>query len=100
MDRQSIYTVQGTEWVKGANFASYVKSAYAPQRCLTNGDLSCLDATVSRSEYDYLYVSKFPRVDCRNIEQKNAFHYFLESIHMEKQFAIAYESDGVVIFSR
>lgn len=50
--RQSIFTVQGTEWTQGANFNQYVPSTYAPQKCLSGGDASCLDAAVSRSAYD------------------------------------------------
>jgi hypothetical protein len=99
-DRRSIFTVQGTEWTKGANFASYVRSTYAVQRCLTDGDLSCLDAAVPRSEYDYIYISKLPSVDCRIIEHKNALRYFLESIRMDEQFTEVYESDRVIILSQ
>jgi hypothetical protein len=99
-DRRSIFTVQGTEWTKGASFASYVRSTYEVQRCLTDGDLSCLDAAVPRSEYDYIYMSKLPNVDCRTIDHKNAFRYFLESIRMDQQFKSVYESDRVIIFTR
>ena len=47
--RQSIFTVQGTEWTQGENFNNHVISTYAPQKCLYSGDASCLDAAVSRS---------------------------------------------------
>jgi hypothetical protein len=66
--RRSIFTVQGTEWTKGADFAAYVRSTYEVQRCLTDGDLACLDAAVPRSEYDYIYMSRLPSVDCRTID--------------------------------
>jgi hypothetical protein len=98
-DRQSIYTVQGTEWTQGADFTSFVRSTYTVQACLTNGDITCLDREVPRSEYDYLYISKTPRQDCRTIHIKNAFHYFLESMEFESGFSKVYESDGVIIFS-
>ena len=99
-DRRSIYTVQGTEWTEGANFASYVRSTYTVQACLTDGDIKCLDATVPRSDYEYLYVSKIPRLDCRTIDYKNAFHYFLESLANANEFRKIYESDGVIIFDK
>jgi hypothetical protein len=98
--RRSIFTVQGTEWTKGADFASYVRSTYEVQRCLTDSDLSCLDAAVPRSEYDYIYMSRLPSVNCRTIDHKNAFRYFLESIEMDRQFNAVYESDRVIIFSK
>jgi hypothetical protein len=99
-NRRSIYTVQGTEWTKGANFASYVRSTYTVQACLTGGDVKCLDAALPRSAYDYLYVSKIPRLDCRTIGYKNAFHYFLESLAGANEFRKVYESDSVIIFDK
>lgn len=98
--RRSLYTVQGQEWVKGEQFVSYVRSAYAPHKCLTDGDLSCLDSVVDRSQYDYLYVDKFPHWDCRTLEQKNTFYYFLESVGRDPQFGTVYESERVVIFKK
>ena len=99
-DRQSLYTVQGTEWTQGSNFATYVQSTYAVQNCLRGGDVQCLDAEVPRVEYDYLYVSKVPRFDCRTVDYKNASYYFLESVRAENGFNKVYESDDVVIFAR
>ncbi|HET6597609.1 MAG TPA: glycosyltransferase family 39 protein [Anaerolineales bacterium] len=99
-DRRSIHTVQGTEWTQGANFAPYVRSTYAAQACLTEGDVKCLDEALSRSAYDYLYVSKIPRLDCKTIPYKNAFHYFLESLASANEFRKVYESDGVIIFDK
>jgi hypothetical protein len=99
-DRESIYTVQGTEWTKGAEFAAYVQSTYAVQRCLTDSDVSCIDSVVNRSDYDYVYVSRLPRRDCRTLPLPNAFHSFLESIDNDSTFQPVYESDEVIIFHR
>ena len=99
-DRQSIYTVQGTEWTKGANFAAYVKSTYAVQRCLVDSDVACLDSVVNRSDYDYVYVSKVPRPNCRPIRLPNAFHYFLENMRTDPGFQAVYESDSVILFGK
>jgi Dolichyl-phosphate-mannose-protein mannosyltransferase len=99
-DRQSIYTVQGTEWTKGANFASYVRSTYAVQRCLTDSDLSCLDSAVNRLNYDYVYVSKMPSLDCRRLPFPHAFDYFLDSMRADPGFQIVYETDEVIIFNK
>jgi hypothetical protein len=99
-DRQSIYTVQGTEWTMGANFATYVQSTYAVQRCLSDSDVSCLDSAVNRSDYDYVYVTKTPRPDCRPIHLPNAFYYFLESMRAEPGFQAVYESEDVIIFNK
>lgn len=99
-DRQSIYTVQGTEWTKGANFAAYVQSTYAVQRCLSNGDVSCLDSAVDRSEYDFVYVSKIPRLNCRSIDLPNSYVYFIESLRADRSFDLVYESQEVMIFGK
>ena len=98
--RQSIYTVQGTEWTKGSDFAPYVQSTYAAQRCLSDSDVSCLDGVVNRAEYDYVYVSKIPRPNCRPVDLPNAFHYFLESMRTDPGFQAVYESDDVIIFNK
>jgi hypothetical protein len=99
-DRQSIFTVQGTEWTKGPDFVPYVRSTYAVQGCLTDGDLSCLDSAVPRSQYDYIYLSRLPRVNCRTVEFKHAFHPFLESLRMDPQFHSVYETDRVIIYTK
>jgi hypothetical protein len=97
--RQSLYTVQGTEWTQGKNFTAYVKSTYAVQECLTAGDSACLDAAISRSQYDYLYVSKVLRVNnCSAIDLQRTFPYFLEKMHAEEGFESVYETEGVVIY--
>lgn len=97
--RQSLYTVQGTEWTQGKNFIDYVKSTYAVQQCLTAGDGSCLDAALSRSQYDYLYVSKILRVNnCGALDLPRTFPYFLEKMRADQGFESVYETDEVVIY--
>lgn len=99
-DRQSLYTVQGTEWTKGAEFVPYVRSTYVVQGCLRQGDIACLDSAVARSAYDFLYIEKVPRQNCRPVNLPNAFSYFLDSIHNTPGFHLAYESDDVIILGK
>ncbi len=97
--RQSLYTVQGTEWTQGKNFIDYVKSTYAVQQCLTAGDGSCLDSAISRSKYDYVYVSKVLRVNnCGALDLPRTFPYFLEKMRADGRFETVYETDEVVIY--
>ena len=99
--RQSIFTVQGTEWTQGSNFNQYVTSTYAAQKCLTSGDASCLDAAVSRSAYDFIYLSKTLRVDnCIFLSPQRTFPSFLEHMRAEPDFQTVYETDGVIIFGK
>src|SRR5574339_900561 len=75
--RQSIYTVQGTEWTEGQNFNAYVTSTYAVQQCLSSEDASCLDSALSRSEYDYIYLSRVLRVNnCQPVNLQRTFPHF------------------------
>jgi hypothetical protein len=97
-DRRSIFTVQGTEWTKGEDFNKYVRSTYAVQECLATAAASCLDSAVSRSAYDYIYVSKFLRMDgCNPLPRPQSYPYFLETLRANSGFKIVYETDGVLV---
>jgi hypothetical protein len=99
--RQSIYTVQGTEWIEGPNFNSYVISTYPVQECLSSDDSSCLSAAVSRSTYDFIYVSKILHVDnCRPLDIPRTFPYFLEHLRIDDAFEAVYETNEVLIYKR
>jgi len=99
--QQSIFTVQGTEWTQGNNFTAYVTSTYPAQRCLTSGDASCLDAAVSRSAYDFIYLSKILHVDnCVPLAPQRTFPDFLEHMRADSRFQTIYETDGVIIFGK
>ncbi len=97
--RQSIYTVQGTEWTEGRNFNNYVVSTYAVQECLMDSDVVCLDAATPRSQYDYLYVSRVLRVNnCLPLGEPQSFPFFEASLKADSGFEMVYESDGVLIY--
>lgn len=99
--RQSLYTVQGTEWTQGANFINYVRSTYAVQDCLSSGNDSCLDAAIDRSQYDYLYVSKILRVNnCSSLDFQRSFPYFLDRMRADVGFQSVYETDDVIIYTK
>jgi hypothetical protein len=97
--RQSIYTVQGTEWTKGQDFNAYVRSTYPVQACLSSGDVACLDKEIDRSQYDYVYLSKLLRVNnCTPLDLQRTFPLFLESAGADAGFHLIYETDEVAIF--
>lgn len=98
--RKSMYTVQGTEWTKGPKFSAYVQSTYAVQACLSTSDVSCLDSIVNRSDYDYVYVSRLPNLDCRTVYLPNAFDHFLESMLADPDFQVVYETADVMILDK
>jgi len=99
--RQSIYTVQGTEWTQGQDFNEYVRSTYPVQQCLSSGDVPCLDAAIDRSEYDYVYISKLLRVNnCSPLDLPGRFPLFLESLRAEQGFNAIYETEDAVVFEK
>jgi len=97
--RQNLTTIQGTEWTQGPNFANYVWSTLDVQACLANGDASCLDEGVSRSSYDYIYVSKVLRgnSNCKAGTERE-FPYFLEHMKKDPDFKAVYETEDVILF--
>lgn len=100
-DRQSIYTVQGTEWLEGQNFSAYVVSTYPVQKCFTSSDISCLDKTIDPSQYDYVYISKLLRVNnCTPLDIQRTFPLFVEAIHSAQGLNIIYETEEVAVFGK
>jgi len=96
--RKSLFTVQGTEWTKGDEFIAYVKSTYTVQDCLSTGDVACLDKAIGRAGYDYIYVSKFLRVDnCSPLAQYQEFPNFIGSLLSDEAFESVYETDEVIV---
>jgi hypothetical protein len=99
--RQSIFTIQGTEWTQGKNFNSYVTSTYAVQKCLSGGDASCLDAAVSPAAYEFIYLSKVLRVDnCEPVSPQRTFSSFLEHLQADASFQSIYETEEVIIWGK
>lgn len=96
--RKSVYTVQGTEWIKGGEFNTFVSSTYGVQECYSAGDMACLDAEIDRGDYDFIYASKVLRTDnCLPIAPANRFALFLESLRSDSGFEVVYETAEVVI---
>lgn len=100
-DRQSLYTVQGTEWTEGKKFAAYVESTYAVQKCWSANDSACLDTLIDRSRYDYIYFSKvLLGSNCQPLEIQNISTNFLEAMKTQTEFTIVYETDGAVVYRK
>lgn len=99
--RQSIFTVQGREWTEGRNFNNYILSTYPAQKCLASDDAACLDSAVSRDAYDYVYLSRTLRVNnCAPLDLPRTFPYFVENMHLNGGFEVAYETDDVIVWKK
>jgi len=96
--RHNLTTIQGTEWTQGPNFSNYVWSTLDVQHCLTADDTSCLDQTVDRSTYDYIYLSKNLRVNnCAPLGTPTKFPYFLEQLRKDSDLKAIYETEDVLV---
>jgi len=96
--RQSLFTVQGTEWTKGDNFGAFIKAENDLQACYSE-DPSCINGVIDSSEYDYVYLSKTLRVDnCRPIPSLRTFSYFLEGVRAGERYEVVYETDGALVY--
>jgi hypothetical protein len=99
-ERQSLFTVQGTEWTKGENFGAFIKAENDLQMC-AEGNPSCIDELVDPSSYDYVYLSKLLRVDnCRPASSPRTFPYYAESVRGDERFEVVYETDEVMIYKQ
>jgi len=96
--RQSLFTVQGTEWTKGEQFGSSIQETYDLQTCY-DGSPSCIGDLLDASQYDFVYLSKELRVDnCQPLVPPRTFTYFVESVRSDAQYEIVYETDDVMIY--
>ena len=98
--RQSIVTVQGTEWTLGDGFAAFVKKTGAVQACMYE-DAGCLEDEIGDTEYDFVYISKVLRTNnCVPVSEQNTFAYFIESIKNDEKFDVVYETDNVLVLKQ
>jgi len=96
--RQSLFTVQGTEWTKAGDFKPFIREAVNMQMC-SRGTPKCVDGLMDPSEYDYVFLSKGIKVDnCESLPLAVDFSYFVENVRNVVQYEIVYENDDVLIY--
>jgi hypothetical protein len=96
--RQSLFTVQGTEWTKSDEFKPFIREAVALQGC-SRETPACIDQLIGTSEYDYVYLSKILRAEnCEPLVMAQNFIHFAESVRGDAQYEVVYETDEVMIY--
>jgi hypothetical protein len=96
--RQSLFTVQGTEWTKSDEFKPFLREAVALQGC-SRETPACIDTLVDASEYDYVYLSKILRAEnCEPLAMEQYFIHFAESVRGDARYEVVYETDEVMIY--
>ena len=98
-DRQSLYTVQGTEWTKADGFKPFIREAVDLQMC-SQETPDCVESLVD-SEYEYVYFSKNLRSEnCEPIPIDMNFSRFVVGVHEDERYEIIYETDEVMIYRK
>ena len=96
--RQSLFTVQGTEWTKGDEFGLFIQETYDLQACYDDGPV-CVSSSMNPAEFDFVYLSKILRTDnCKPLASQHTYTYFIESVRADEKYKIEYETDGVMIY--
>jgi hypothetical protein len=96
--RQSLFTVQGTEWTKANDFKPFIRDAVALQMC-SRETPECVDQLIDTAGYDYVYVSKALRSEnCKPLPLSVSLAYFTESVRADERYEIVYETDENLIY--
>lgn len=97
-ERQSLFTVQGTEWTKADKFKPFIREAVALQMC-SRETPACVTDLLEPSEYDYVYFSKTLQADnCELLPIPQSFMYFVDSVRADGRYEIVHETDEVLIY--
>ncbi|HAV76764.1 MAG TPA: hypothetical protein DCX53_05350 [Anaerolineae bacterium] len=96
--RQSIYTIQGREWTLADDFGSFITDSVGVQRCLYEAP-SCLDEKVNANSFDYVYVSRYLRVNnCKQLDLPQDFGRFIEELDEDNRYESVFENHSAVVF--
>jgi hypothetical protein len=97
--RQSLYTVQGTEWTKGDEFSPFIRETVALQACYDDTP-DCVANLLKPGQYDYVYLSRVLRVNnCQYVNPIKTFKYYEEGVRTNTDLDIVYETEGVLIYT-
>ncbi len=98
--RHSVMTIQGTEWLLGKRFGSFLSEASDLQSCLYLSD-DCLGTWLAKNkpQFDYLYVSKkLVADDCKPLTPPPNFSFFFDTLSRDPNYQSVFDSDSVAIY--
>lgn len=104
-DRQSVNTVQGTEWLGAAVYRERQESFKALAECATS-DVSCLDgwrAAGSDRDFDHIFVPKGESAAGKTFYSRqlgDCCARLLESLRSSNAYTLVFENDGAAVFER
>jgi len=98
--RNSVYTVQGSEWIMGNDFARFLQKAGKVQTCVSES-ADCLLNFSGLPAYDFIYISKKLRADnYKSLPTPETFPFFIETLRNRSDYRITYETTDVIIFQK
>jgi hypothetical protein len=100
-ERQSLTTIQGSEWLLGDDFAINTGQIQALQGCIDEG-LECFENTSTQLAYDYVYISIASPT--KNCEASDSFSRttrgLVIALENAEEYSIVYRSEKVVLFEK
>lgn len=97
--RQSPFTLQGQEWIRGAQF-SQTRDAYGQTiQCLLQ-DIACLEKYLAQyqTRVDYIYIAKQPVGSASGTN--GPYLRLTESLKESLEYRLIYENEGAVVFMK
>jgi len=95
--RQSVLTLQGQEWIQGAQFTENWRAYRQAVQCLFQ-DIPCLERYLAQYQiqFDYIYIAKQPVGPV--IGESSAHIPLVSALKNSPEYLLTYENEGVVLF--
>jgi hypothetical protein len=98
-ERQSLTTVQGSEWLLGNDFAVNTVQIQTLQGCIDEG-LECFKKNSGQLAFDYVYISiASPTENCESTNLPTT-RGLVTALETAEGYSIAYRSEKVVLFEK
>jgi len=102
-NRESLTTVQGSEWLLGSDFGGNMARVQDLQSC-TDEDVECLEHKSSTlgKPFNYIYISTTPTI--QNCTPSNSStrttRGLITALENAQEYSVAYRSEQVVLFKK
>lgn len=100
-ERQSLTTIQGSEWLLGNNFAGNTAQIQALQGCIDEG-LDCFEKNSGQLDFDYVFISlASPTKNCAASDAiLHTTRGLVTALETAEEYSIAYRSEKVALFEK
>jgi hypothetical protein len=105
--RVSITTIQGREWMDGADFSQFAADSQSFQGCLSSTQpLGCIEKLASGSAipigYDYMFLARNTPIftACRATDTSMRAERLIAELNQDPRYSSVYATDDAAIFQR